>query len=63
MFFSYLYILQRQWIRDVNSILNSVKLMVLLKLCALSPVRAGHFTVKSVLPTGGNQTDLDTLRL
>lgn len=36
MSFSYLYILQRQWIQDVNSISNSVKCMVLMKLCAFN---------------------------
>lgn len=51
MSFSYLYILQRQWIRDVNSIFNPVKTWSYLKLCALSPVRADRFAVQSVLPT------------
>jgi len=60
MSFSYFYILQRQWIWDVNSIFSPVKLMVLFKLCALSPVRADQLTVKFVLPVGANGTDHDT---
>lgn len=62
MSFSYLYILQRQWNRDVNSILNSAKetnkqnkqknpLHILMKLCARTPVWADHFTAQFVLPT------------
>ena len=51
MSFSYLYILQRQWIRDVNSIFNPVKTWSYLKRCALSPVRADRFAVQFVLPT------------
>lgn len=53
MSFSYLYILQRQWNRDVNSILNSEKQTKthFRKLCAITPIWAVRFTVTFVLPT------------